>query len=63
MKIWQDSIIVVQLGNRAKIFVQNIGFLSGIICLNATDYGKYFSGRKRKQPKKNLKHKETNLIT
>jgi hypothetical protein len=29
MKIWQDSIIVVQLGNRAKIFVQNIGFLSG----------------------------------
>jgi hypothetical protein len=25
MKIWQDSIIVVQLGNRAKIFVQNIG--------------------------------------
>jgi hypothetical protein len=30
MKIWQDSIIVVQLGNRAKIFVQNIGFLSGI---------------------------------
>jgi myo-inositol-1-phosphate synthase len=47
MKIWQDSIIVVQLGNRAKIFVQNIG---------------YFSGRKRKQPKKKLKHKETNLI-
>jgi hypothetical protein len=32
MKIWQDSIIVVQLGNREKIFVQNIGFLSGIIC-------------------------------
>ena len=24
---------------------------------------KYFLGRKRKQPKKNLKHKETNLIT
>jgi hypothetical protein len=32
MKIWQDSIIVVQLCNRVKIFVQNIGFLSGIIC-------------------------------
>jgi hypothetical protein len=28
MKIWQDSIIVVQLGNRAKILVQNIGFLN-----------------------------------
>jgi hypothetical protein len=27
------------------------------------DYGKYFSGGKRKQPKKKLKHKETNLIT
>jgi hypothetical protein len=31
--------------------------------VNATDYSKYFSGRKRKQPKKKLKHKETNLIT
>ena len=31
--------------------------------VNATDYGKYFLGRKRKQPKNNLKHKETNLIT
>jgi hypothetical protein len=32
MKIWQDSIIAVQLGNRATIVVQNIGFPSGIIC-------------------------------
>jgi hypothetical protein len=44
MKIWQDSIIAVQLGNRAKLVVQNIGI---------------FLGRKRKQPKKKLKHKET----
>ena len=34
----------------------------GVNCANATDYGTYFLGRKRKQPKKKLKHKETNLI-